>query len=214
MPEDRTYGVFRLLDCKHKKIISIDGSNRQYFENASWCVISHCWDEQQINRSFDIPGITWDVHMSCNKIDTICNIVLQTGYDYCWIDNLCIDQSNDKEKSVAIPAMSSIYGNNNCIAMLRSSDVWGQIDKLRYLTAHDDRIHTLDTAGKNNLSHCASILERVFTDRWFTRVWTTQECVLPKTMFFSTYDCTVIPRDIKSRSSLERPCDTGRYRKF
>lgn len=85
-------------------------------------------------------------------MNSMCNIALQLDYIYCWIDNLCINQSDNDEKAIVIPA-----SNNDCIAILKSIkaqdvvkfyDVYGEFKKYRYLLGDEVSVRELDNDEK------------------------------------------------------------------
>ena len=85
------------------------------------------------------------------------------GYDYLWIDTCCIDKTNHVELTEAINSMFRWYrGAARCYVYL--SDV---------------------SVGMPRNNRWRDVLE---SSRWFTRGWTLQELLAPKSVEFLTSD--------------------------
>lgn len=206
--DNKAYGVKRLLNCNNREVVMVNDE----IKNIKWCVYSHCWDEEA-NKSLKIANVNWTISLSDDKLDAFCSNALQLGYQMCWVDNLCIDQSNYDEKTVAIPAMSSIYGNNDCLVLIRDIDqnhckkiyeLWNESDKYKFLLSDELLIRNLDSNGIKYLNELASMLEFIFSNRWFKRVWTMQEFILPKKLIFVTYDKYIFDKEMLIQLSYFR----------
>jgi hypothetical protein len=108
-----------------------------------------------------------------------------------WIDSICIDQKNHKEKSQQVPRMTQIYRDaHEVIVWLgpqsddsdRALDFIGflnRLDKVKFgkktlrKKLHQDR-HLKDWIAYENF----------FLRRWWTRIWTLQEFVIPSIVSF------------------------------
>lgn len=87
------------------------------------------------------------------------------GVDYVWYDVLCINQTDEKEKGDEIRHMAAYYRyNKGCYVLAHGM---GKGYKL-WLQAED----SLKKESKQSIP------------RWFTRVWTFQEYVLPRSLIF------------------------------
>ncbi|KAI9347461.1 hypothetical protein DFJ73DRAFT_796636 [Zopfochytrium polystomum] len=77
-------------------------------------------------------------------------------FTHIWMDVLCIPQNDNAAKAVEVSRMGSYYTNAAC--------VWVFLDDL----------------GKPSIP----LRKGQKPARWFTRLWTLQECVLPRRLFF------------------------------
>jgi ankyrin repeat domain-containing protein 50 len=131
-----------------------------------YAILSHTWQEGQ--------EVTYDNWMTGNGTDkTGYNKILfcarqaqREGLDYCWVDTCCIDKSSSAELSEAINSMFRWYQKaQKCYVYL--SDVPS------YISNEDGE---LSRRWKPNFRQ----------SRWFTRGWTLQELISPKSVeFFS-----------------------------
>jgi Heterokaryon incompatibility protein (HET) len=125
-----------------------------------YAILSHTWNsEADYEVTFeDMMKDDQDKKAGHAKILGACNIALQDGYGYVWIDTCCIDKKSSAELSEAINSMFRWYSESGeCIAYL--SDV------------------PSDLSGDE--------LEKHFrASRWFTRGWTLQELLAPQKLHF------------------------------
>ncbi|KAE9365728.1 HET-domain-containing protein, partial [Stipitochalara longipes BDJ] len=158
----------------------------------------HCWGTLNILRliksnfqSFRI-GIPWE-ELSQTFQDA-CFVAKEFGFQYIWIDSLCIIQDDAEDWAAESVLMSSVYGCSSLnIAASKAKDgsegIFAarnpkSVEKIQLLMASADRYCPgimYDCAPidiwKNNVSH--SVLGK--------RAWVLQERILsPRTLFFST----------------------------
>jgi hypothetical protein len=92
---------------------------------------------------------------SSTKIDGCCAQALTDGLDYVWIDTCCIDKSSSAELSEAINSMFA----------------WYEKAKVCYVYLSDVQSVFVESAEFQN-------------SRWFTRGWTLQELLAPRSVMF------------------------------
>ena len=92
------------------------------------------------------------------KINYCCELALAEGWKYAWIDTCCIDKTSSADLSEAINAM---YG-------------WYEKAQACYVYLED-----VSTSHGDKAFH---------TSRWFSRGWTLQELLAPKTVVFYNKD--------------------------
>ncbi|KAI1844737.1 hypothetical protein JX266_009193 [Neoarthrinium moseri] len=85
------------------------------FPRAPYLALSHCWGTQNIIQlvSGTLAPFQRDVpitKLSQNFRDAAL-ITAHLGYQYLWIDSLCIIQDSPEDKAREIPKMAEIYGN-------------------------------------------------------------------------------------------------------
>lgn len=98
------------------------------------------------------------------KLVPACKEALKRGFDYIWIDTCCIDKTSSAELQEAVNSMFKWYLNSSiCFAYLE--DVPSRVDKSTDAGVGDDWISK---------------------SRWFTRGWTLQELVAPRSLVFYT----------------------------
>ncbi|KAM7219519.1 Heterokaryon incompatibility protein (HET) domain containing protein [Rhypophila decipiens] len=123
-----------------------------------YAILSHTWGLNELTFK-DVQGLAIsDTFPKDSKIDGCCARALQDGYEYVWIDTICIDKSSSAELSEAINSMFDWYYNSGvCYAYLSDVD-----------------------PGEDPLDPRSSF----HTSRWFTRGWTLQELLAPGAVLF------------------------------
>jgi len=111
-----------------------------------------------------------------------------TGLRVIWVNAICINQSNLREREDQVAKMSTIYDNSVQFFIFLGSDVVNPIERGKsYLTRQD--LHILPLFSKKDGSstdagtvtdqteanHSIISLDRMFQRGYFTRTWTVQE---------------------------------------
>ena len=135
----------------------------------SYAVLSHTWGTQEVSfQSFAHPESK--ILAGYNKILQCCDIAAALGLRWLWCDTCCIDKTSSAELSEAINSMWKWYESSAlCIAYLEDVNVSvraaSPIQRLAY-----------------------PVREAFERSRWFTRGWTLQELLAPKTVLFYDHD--------------------------
>lgn len=135
----------------------------EFFGNAipPYAILSHTWGIDEVTFQ-DLSGTDHRQKLGYAKIDGCCRQATRDGLHYCWVDTCCIDKSSSAELSEAINSMFSWYeASAMCYAFLE--DVFSGQD-----------------AWETDSAFRAS--------RWFTRGWTLQELLAPRTIQFYAHD--------------------------
>ncbi|PMD16093.1 HET-domain-containing protein [Hyaloscypha hepaticicola] len=119
-----------------------------------YAILSHTWSDGEVNFQ-EMSSKTCSSKKGFAKIAKTCQIALADGLEYAWVDTCCIDKLSSAKLSEAINSMYQWYAKAAlCYVYLEDLPA----DK------------TLELAEKA-LPSC----------RWFTRGWTLQELLAPKT---------------------------------
>ncbi|KAI1184382.1 heterokaryon incompatibility protein-domain-containing protein [Nemania serpens] len=140
-------------------------------EKGSYAALSHTWEEEEVTFE-QFRNLSTTGHQDLRrqrgfvKIAKTCEIALQYGLSYAWVDTCCIDKSSSAELSEAINSMFKYYQDSAfCIAFIS------------------------DLPGSSNASTLNADFESLFPRcRWLTRGWTLQELIAPPRVLF--YDST------------------------
>jgi hypothetical protein len=150
------------------RLLYIETKQLKEFHNATdvlYAILSHCWEEDEVLYQ-DIVNTTAVERKGYEKIRNFCNVAARDGFQYVWIDTCCIDKSSSAELSEAINSIFNWYQQADvCFAYL--SDC-----------AYDD------VAGLTDLRLEAGKVEVLHASKWFTRGWTLQELIAPRTVVF------------------------------
>ncbi|EFY94781.2 Heterokaryon incompatibility [Metarhizium robertsii ARSEF 23] len=130
-----------------------------------YAILSHTWgpDEVVFQDLTTTPG-DWQRKAGYHKIEFCADQARRHGLEFFWVDTCCIDKSDSIELQTAINSMFRWYGDaKRCYVYL--SDVSGPAASGRRnsMTSWDDAFRQ---------------------SRWFTRGWTLQELIAPKTVDF------------------------------
>ncbi|KAI0446088.1 heterokaryon incompatibility protein-domain-containing protein [Xylaria telfairii] len=119
-----------------------------------YAILSHMWEDEEVSFS-DMTSPQFKTKEGFKKIKMAMKLANEAGLQYVWIDTCCIDKSSSAELTEAINSMYRWYERSDvCYAYL--SDLPSHLP----LTI--------------SLRH----------SRWFTRGWTLQELIAPKTVYF------------------------------
>jgi hypothetical protein len=130
-----------------------------------YAILSHTWDGQEVaykdlKNYRDIEDVDIILKGGYQKLFFCAQQAKRDGLDHFWVDTCCIDKANNTELSEAINSMFRWYQNAaRC-----------------YVYLSDVENNTLDGGGELAFKR----------SRWFTRGWTLQELLAPKSVeFFS-----------------------------
>jgi len=181
----------RLLEIQKNGDLNL--TDYSFDDVPPYAVLSHTWgpDNQEITFR-DIQHRTGHDKDGYQKLKFCSRQAALDGLTYFWIDTCCIDKSNSQELQEALNSMFRWYKNAHyCYAYLtdvhkRSGDNGDKISRLPWGTAFR-------------------------RSRWFTRGWTLQELIAPRSVkFFSAegeelgdkttldlllHECTGVPVD-------------------
>ncbi|KAH8649188.1 heterokaryon incompatibility protein-domain-containing protein [Xylariales sp. PMI_506] len=153
-----------------------------------YAILSHTWgaDQEEITFQEVRDGFDTKFGTGRSKFDGCCAQARKDGLSYVWIDTCCIDKSSAVELSEAINSMFRWYKESTvCYVYLSDVSSGGESPQLQ-------------------VSFRGS--------RWFTRGWTLQELIAPRTVQF--YDAEWNPLGTKQQLSTELVAITGIPRIF
>ncbi|KAK5710301.1 hypothetical protein LTR17_019007 [Elasticomyces elasticus] len=134
-----------------------------------YAILSHTWGEDKDEVTFnDLENETGKDKAGYAKIDFCRQQAKKDGLDHFWVDTCCINKANYTELSEAI---NSMFG-------------WYQHAKKCY-------VHLADVPGKkrDHQGQTQGLWEDAFRrSRYFTRGWTLQELLAPKSVDFFSWD--------------------------
>ncbi len=132
-----------------------------------YAILSHTWEDGEVSlrEMMDGPPSVKN-KQGYRKVVDYCRLAVQQGYAWAWVDTCCINKTSDAELSESINSMFRWY-QEAAVCHVFLSDLSVDAD--------------LDTT----LPSC----------RWFTRGWTLQELIAPRTVEF--YDRGWVMRGTK-----------------
>ncbi|KAF2425278.1 HET-domain-containing protein [Tothia fuscella] len=136
-----------------------------------YLILSHTWSDDEVTMK-DLKRISREQlarRASYGKVAKCCDMALEMGLEWVWLDTLCIDQTSSAELSEAINSMYQWYRQSAvCYAYL--SDVSAVEDDFVGYQAMDEDDHP----GRSSFRLA----------RWWNRGWCLQELLAPRNMQF------------------------------
>ncbi|KAF2809193.1 HET-domain-containing protein [Mytilinidion resinicola] len=167
----------RLLSSKSNGSLSLTSFRDN--NPPSYAILSHVWEADDQEVTFhDIVNDLGSTKNGYRKIQFCSEQAERDGLRYFWVDSCCIDKSNSTELQTAINSMFRWYKNAaNCYVYLSGV-----------------------STGKHSRSS-DSLWERAFKQsKWFTRGWTLQELLAPRSVEFFSRD----GKRLGNKESLEQ----------
>ena len=177
--------------------------------------ISHAWGDALFptNTTFHFQEGSKAIH--CLLAEIYPNV------EHCWIDTLCIDQSDPEDKKRQIPLMGEIYGKAEVVAIIFKTaiglaqkevdrivaNVEGAVEMVREGNWKDEGQKWQTKQRRRHLKEAMDCLELFTRSPWATRVWTLQEFVLGKATVWIGQD--LVPLRINEELFMALPlvCD-------
>jgi hypothetical protein len=187
LSNDKIYKNYKKENFKKKNIIGIEtfekfikesnvknsqlvkrlmNKNEKLFENIEnkkYIILSYLWYPDKIN--------CWNIYNEGYDVKKISKNITSNILDcYIWIDKFCIIQNDDIDKQQQIPLMRDYYENSTACIIIGTNPDFLEID----------------IKNISKLEILTEILATLMLDKWFSRVWTVQEFILPKVCFLLT----------------------------
>ncbi|KAL8746672.1 MAG: hypothetical protein Q9190_001326 [Brigantiaea leucoxantha] len=123
-------------------------------KDQTYAVLSHTWHKGEEVQHSEFQNRRAIRSPRWQKIEKTCQLALDDGYSFAWVDTCCIDKKNAAELTEAINSMFSWYnGSEVCYV---------------YLADYDASDPTAELGDS----------------RWFRRGWTLQELIAPARVHF------------------------------
>lgn len=153
--------MMRLLKYENGEFSLIQVSNRRV---PAYAILSHTWGPESEEVNFkDIEEKKGKDKPGYKKLEFCAKQAASDGLLYFWIDTCCINKSSDPELGEAIRSMFRWYG-----AAIKCYVYLSDVSEPGNLTP------TIDSGFANS--------------RWFTRGWTLQELIAPKSVEFFSWE--------------------------
>lgn len=140
-----------------------------------YAILSHTWEDQEV----DFHDLTRVPHADLStikpksfyKILNTCRLArTQHNLSYAWVDTCCIDKTSSAELSEAINSMFA----------------WYSASAICFVYLSDFHTHPAILADCPPDTYSSTLLSNLSRCRWFTRGWTLQELIAPKSLTFFT----------------------------
>ncbi|KAK1848432.1 heterokaryon incompatibility protein [Colletotrichum chrysophilum] len=177
-------------------------------EDPRYHVLSYVWGDSKDMRLIKVNGTLYPVTVNLYDAlvafrDMPADNILSPPF-LIWVDAICVNQHDEKEKSRQIPRIGQIYAAaERVIIWLSSCDMWWSVDATDLGTdLHTGFFHhqantrpswpdlgksevTTDEDARAEFDYLFAVFQR---HPWFYRIWTVQEAVLTKRSPIFAYD--------------------------
>lgn len=162
-------------------------------QRPDYSILSYTWGRWEDRnphypRSLPVLGVPWKVptikesHFTVETFQKIVNQMQTTGLEWAWIDIACIDQESDAIKMDEVGRQASIFRKaSNVFVWLSHSCCETMATAMDVLDSKAPGIWSTDDIDKLDFGLVREIDEAVtviFSDPWFSSLWTLQEIVL------------------------------------
>ncbi|KAL4770432.1 heterokaryon incompatibility protein-domain-containing protein [Aspergillus nidulans var. acristatus] len=181
-PNGNTINPLRLIQVQTRDVVAT-----AELETMRYAAISYTWS--QVSKT--------------ELLESATTRAMELGYEYIWIDQYCIDQTNRQEKNAEIKRMRDYYKNATQVLVLLP-DV---TSLARFDVVSADHLIHVDAA----INASRDVLKEFTSCLWLKRVWTFQEAWVAKQCVLCTreqmLDGTVIDALIGMLryASVDRP---------
>lgn len=180
---------------------------------GQYAAVSYVWGKTMSRKPIILNGHKHDVTQ--NLYNMLLRLRTPDLGESLWIDALCINQKDDREKDEQVKQMALIYSGAKevLIAMVESTRpvirdtgshklVEATIAGLVQGRHLDELVCFIPGHAKSTQSKAASALRRLLTSEWYTRLWTIQEICFASKARILCSGGTVLWKDLDK--ALER----------
>ncbi|KAH6672252.1 heterokaryon incompatibility protein-domain-containing protein [Halenospora varia] len=143
-------------------------------DEPEYKALSYVWGDASARKNINFNGTEFSV--TANLAAALYHLRLRHVPRWLWVDALCINQSDMKERNEQVAMMGEIYINAKPVVIWLGEASWDSDEAFSYIS---------EVAWGRDLTRFQSaMLVSFFYDfcqrEWFTRLWTMQELVLAK----------------------------------
>ncbi|TVY48619.1 Heterokaryon incompatibility protein 6,OR allele [Lachnellula cervina] len=156
--------------------------------------LSYTWGDVNDTRSIEVEGSSRVVSITSNLHLALKYLRFEHEERTLWVDALCINQADLKERTHQVSRMKSIYGQASQVVVWLGEAWEGCDTAMEFLrTLAEDKSLHLDPAQEpsisvhgldTNSSQLCSHIIHLFNLPWWKRTWTVQEFVLAQKLVF------------------------------
>lgn len=188
-PKDREIRVLDILpgdrgDAVHctLRIISLDS-------DENYEALSYVWGISYAPRKIQVAGK--QVLVTENLFGALQRLRFPTEQRTMWIDQLCIDQTDNLERSTQVAMMRDIYRRCSCcilwlgeldnISIQSATDVFSFIEQAAAVrtTPIPDLPTLFHDTEEGEAARAAYAAFSMYGNPWWSRIWTVQEAIIP-----------------------------------
>ena len=186
-------------------VLRDDGNVYAGYVQPRYNILSYTWGRftNPASESINIKGTEWSIpaiderHFSVEEFEAV---IRQVGRDveFIWVDVACIHQENDNEKTEEVSRQAGIFKNAHkayiWLNRLEHSILTTSIEEIccegmfKLMKLGDTRFLAENPDGWTKFTRdwwesVRAALEKLFSDHWFSSLWTLQESILRRDAF-------------------------------
>ncbi|KAK5709507.1 hypothetical protein LTR17_019734 [Elasticomyces elasticus] len=150
-------------------------------KQVEYSILSHCWSQDRedpevthqayLSKSYDANGAGYQKILRC------CKLSKEQGLEYTWIDTCCVDKTSSAELSETINSMFQWYWDSAECYVFMNDMVADTLPEVEGIDKEGHWEQGLQSADVNDVYGFVD-------DRWFSRCWTLQELLAPRSVLF------------------------------
>lgn len=170
-----------MIECNSRILVDVTGPTR-------YIALSYVWGDSESQSTVVLGDSARALPpRTASTIEDAIVLTLALGVKYLWVDQFCIDQTNQQAKNQQIRHMDSIY-QNACLTIVAAAGD----DADRGLPGITCRLRPPSAVAKINGQHFTSVPRLASSvipySTWNSRGWTYQECVMSSRLLVLTND--------------------------
>jgi len=134
--------------------------------------LSYVWGDASIKSNIILEGAAFPV--TKNLATALFYLRFDDNPRRLWVDALCINQGNTKERNEQVAIMGEIYAHANPVLIWLGEASEGSNRRFNLMPTIADGTEVADEILENMFTFYMELVER----EWFNRLWTVQELVL------------------------------------
>jgi Heterokaryon incompatibility protein (HET) len=203
----------KVIDCNNRSVVRMPSTD-------AYVALSYVWGSGRSATREQFFQL--DDHLPQEKdmpllIEDAIKVVKHLGFSYLWVDQICINQSDDVERQSQIENMDMIYEN----AVVTIISLFGDSAEAGLPGVSEVRRITLPASntasGKHVESSHPTLADYLERSTWATRCWTYQEAVLSRRRLFFTetqvyFSCQQLVRSEANEETVDT--DAPKYASY
>lgn len=145
-------------------------------ESLKYEAVSYTWGDATQTQAIYFHWGTMELHVGQNCYNALRRLRRTHGDRLLWIDAICINQYNLQERARQVRIMDKIYNYASNVLVILSEPNAKSSALFEELAAADEELALTGDCKRTPPSDAiVTLLEDLFQDPWFTRVWVLQE---------------------------------------
>ncbi|RFU76044.1 hypothetical protein TARUN_6205 [Trichoderma arundinaceum] len=175
--------------------------------DVSYEALSYAWGNDSADSHESIYFGANDVGVTPSLADALRRLRLPNEQRHVWADALCINQTDNVEKSLQVSMMGRIYNKSKQGAIwlgplgdaFAPADAQAALDTLSWIAGDREQPSWMDDDDAKRMA-ASEALKALMNVSWWNRIWTVQEAILPPKATIYWGPCE-LPWDMLNRAS-------------